>query len=59
MEYNCPYCKSIKKPKRVGYFFPKIVKCIECGKINFEREFFMIEKKEIKKVPELLHVNNS
>ncbi|MFX1259896.1 MAG: hypothetical protein ACFFAN_18760 [Promethearchaeota archaeon] len=44
MNYECPFCSSKKKPKIVGYFTPEIVKCLDCNKMHYEREFLKKDK---------------
>ncbi len=49
MEYECPKCGSMKKPKVVNYFPPIIVQCLECAHKNIEASFI---KKDIKNLNE-------
>ncbi len=50
MRYECPNCGSIKKPKVISYFPPKIVKCLDCNKKNLEKEFFKKDSKRLRKI---------
>ncbi len=44
MQYYCPNCTSMKKPKIIRYFPPITVRCSDCGYINFEIKFIKDEK---------------
>jgi len=39
MHYECPFCKSMKKPKIVNYFPPLIVECPDCSERGHEKDF--------------------
>lgn len=43
MHYKCPGCTSMRMPKIIQYFPPKIVKCLDCGYQDKESKF-IIEK---------------
>jgi len=39
MYYKCPVCTSMRKPKIIRYFPPKITKCLDCGHQDNESKF--------------------
>ena len=39
MYYECPECKSKKKPKVVNFFPPIIVECYDCHTRGYEKNF--------------------
>jgi len=41
MYYKCPNCTSMRKPKIVRYFPPKIAKCVDCGYQDKETVFII------------------
>ncbi len=44
MYYKCPMCTSLRKPKVIRYFPPKIVKCLDCGHEDKESKFIREEQ---------------
>jgi len=46
MEYYCPVCSCMRKPKIVRYFPPIIAKCTDCGYENSENKFIKEEKSQ-------------
>ncbi len=53
MRYECPQCKSMRKPRTINYFPPVTVQCIACGKEAIERKFINEEDSYYKPI---LHV---
>ena len=43
MYYKCPACTSMRKPKIIRYFPPKIAKCLDCGYQDKESVFIAEE----------------
>ncbi len=39
MWYECPNCGSKRTPKIVNYFPPKKVQCLDCLKVDTEKQF--------------------
>lgn len=41
MYYKCPNCTSMRKPKIIRYFPPKIAKCLDCSYQDKEKVFII------------------
>ncbi len=51
MYYECPECGSLKVPKTISFFPPKIVICLDCSKKGIEKEFIKKEEYRHKLTP--------
>ncbi len=51
MRYECPSCKSMRKPRIINYFPPVTVKCVDCRKEGFEKKFIKEEQSDFKLIP--------
>ncbi len=51
MRYECPYCKSMRKPRIINYFPPVKVRCVDCRKEGFEKKFIKEEQTDFKVIP--------
>ena len=53
MRYECPYCKSMRKPRIINYFPPVTVKCIDCRKEGFEEKFIKEGETDFRIIPHI------
>ena len=51
MRYECPHCKSMRKPRIINYFPPVTEKCVDCRKEGLEKKFIQEEKTDFRPIP--------
>ena len=55
MRYECPRCKSMKKPKVIFYFPPFIVECVECKYKDIGTNFNKRDVNNFTPLPKMEH----
>jgi hypothetical protein len=53
MRYECPQCKSMRKPRIINYFPPVTVRCVDCRKEGLEKKFIKEEQTDFKTIPHI------